>query len=65
MQDKYIPTQMCPSATKNGRNLCAFCWLREIKTNVTTEEFDLYYSSLTPIQRTVQLRISTTPPYVH
>ncbi|OAX30692.1 hypothetical protein K503DRAFT_778071 [Rhizopogon vinicolor AM-OR11-026] len=65
MQDKYIPTQMCPSTTKNGCNLCTFRWLQQIKTNVTTEEFDLYYSSLTPIQRTVQLQVSTTPPYVH
>ncbi|OAX35847.1 hypothetical protein K503DRAFT_343220 [Rhizopogon vinicolor AM-OR11-026] len=45
--------KMRPSATNNGRNLCAFRWLRQIKINGTTEEFNLYYSSLTPIQRTV------------
>ncbi|OAX39073.1 hypothetical protein K503DRAFT_769846 [Rhizopogon vinicolor AM-OR11-026] len=46
-------------------NLCAFRWLRQIKTNGTTEEFNLYSSSLTSIQRAVQLRVSSTLPYVH
>ncbi|KAG2129579.1 hypothetical protein DEU56DRAFT_816807 [Suillus clintonianus] len=45
-------SKMRPSATKNGRNLCALRWLKQTKSNGTTEEFNAYYSSLTSTQRT-------------
>ncbi|KAG2737741.1 hypothetical protein P692DRAFT_20761013, partial [Suillus brevipes Sb2] len=44
--------KMCPSPTKNGRNLCALRWLKQTKSNGTTEEFNAYYSSLTSTQCT-------------
>ncbi|KAG1725675.1 hypothetical protein EDB19DRAFT_1946917 [Suillus lakei] len=44
--------KMRPSPTKNGRNLCALRWLKQTKSNGTTEEFNAYYSSLTSTQRT-------------
>ena len=44
---------------------CAFHWLRQIKTNGMTEDFNFYYNSLMPIQCMVQLRVSTTLPYVY
>ncbi|KAG1770584.1 hypothetical protein EV702DRAFT_1049310 [Suillus placidus] len=43
--------KMCPSGTKNGRNLCAQRWLKKLKTNGTTEEFCAYYRDLTLAQR--------------
>ncbi|KAJ8582555.1 hypothetical protein M405DRAFT_559386 [Rhizopogon salebrosus TDB-379] len=43
--------KMRPSATKNGRNLCALRWLKNLKTNGTTEEFCIYYGALTSDQR--------------
>ncbi|KAG1792514.1 uncharacterized protein HD556DRAFT_1444508 [Suillus plorans] len=43
--------KMCPSQTKNGRNLCALRWLKQTKLNGTTEEFNAYYNSLTSTQR--------------
>ncbi|KAG1905033.1 uncharacterized protein F5891DRAFT_1183702 [Suillus fuscotomentosus] len=43
--------KMCPSSTKNGRNLCAQRWLKTLKTNGTTKEFCSYYGDLTPAQR--------------
>ncbi|KAG1823834.1 uncharacterized protein BJ212DRAFT_1326866 [Suillus subaureus] len=43
--------KMRPSPTRNGRNLCALRWLKQIKTDGTTEEFCLYYVDLTAEQR--------------
>ncbi|KAG1845768.1 hypothetical protein C8R48DRAFT_678044 [Suillus tomentosus] len=43
--------KMCPSPTRNGCNLCALRWLKQLKTNGTTEEFCTYYTNLTPEQR--------------
>src|SRR5882757_290713 len=62
---EWIHLMMRMVLINNLSNLCAFHWLWQIKTNVMTVEFNLYYSSLMPIQRTVQLRVSTTPLYVH
>ncbi|KAG2057378.1 hypothetical protein BDR06DRAFT_1036132 [Suillus hirtellus] len=43
--------KMCPIPKHNGRNLCAHCWLKQIKTNGTTDEFCVYYGSLNEEQR--------------
>ncbi|KAG1819700.1 uncharacterized protein BJ212DRAFT_1342510 [Suillus subaureus] len=43
--------KMRPSPTKNGRNLCALRWLKQLKVVGTTEEFCAYYGNLTPEQR--------------
>ncbi|KAG1822409.1 hypothetical protein EV424DRAFT_1554308 [Suillus variegatus] len=44
-------SKMRPSPTKNGRNLCALRWLKQIKIGGTTEEFCAYYGDLTLEQR--------------
>ncbi|KIJ59685.1 hypothetical protein HYDPIDRAFT_118174 [Hydnomerulius pinastri MD-312] len=38
-----------PSSTKNGRNLCAFRWLKQIKKG-SSAEFKVYYDALTSSQ---------------
>ncbi|KAG1861625.1 hypothetical protein F4604DRAFT_1683978 [Suillus subluteus] len=43
--------KMRPSPKQNGRNLCAHRWLKQIKTNGTTDEFCVYYGSLNEEQR--------------
>ncbi|KAG1887456.1 uncharacterized protein F5891DRAFT_988296 [Suillus fuscotomentosus] len=43
--------KMCPSPRQNGRNLCAHRWLKQIKTNGTTDKFCVYYGSLNEEQR--------------
>lgn len=49
---KKAKGKMRPSQTRNGRNLCAHRWLKQIKTNGTTDEFGVYYMSLAENQRT-------------
>ncbi|KAG1832617.1 hypothetical protein DFJ58DRAFT_847955 [Suillus subalutaceus] len=49
---KKAKGKMRPSQTKNGRNLCAHRWLKQIKTNGTTDEFGVYYMGLAENQRT-------------
>ncbi|KAG2337327.1 hypothetical protein BDR05DRAFT_993076 [Suillus weaverae] len=49
---KKAKGKMCPSQTRNGHNLCAHHWLKQIKTNGTTDEFGIYYMSLAENQRT-------------
>ncbi|KAG2747570.1 hypothetical protein P692DRAFT_20736226 [Suillus brevipes Sb2] len=45
------PTKkMCPSATRNGCNLYALHWLKQLKTNGVTDKFCLYYRNLTAEQ---------------
>ncbi|KAG1833179.1 hypothetical protein EV424DRAFT_1623364 [Suillus variegatus] len=43
--------KMRPSPTKNGRNLCAHRWLKQINTTGSTDEFCTYYNSLSQGQR--------------
>ncbi|KAG1894231.1 uncharacterized protein F5891DRAFT_985231 [Suillus fuscotomentosus] len=43
--------KMCPSPKHNGRNLCTHRWLKQIKTNGTTDKFCVYYGSLNEEQR--------------
>ncbi|KAG1743384.1 hypothetical protein EDB19DRAFT_1827296 [Suillus lakei] len=54
-KEKVIKTsgksKMRPSPKQNGRNLCAHRWLKQIKTNGTTDEFCVYYSNLDEEQR--------------
>ncbi|KAG2346756.1 hypothetical protein BDR05DRAFT_997160 [Suillus weaverae] len=38
--------KMRPSPTKNGRNLCAHRWLKQMNTTGSTDEFCIYYNSL-------------------
>ncbi|KAG2152969.1 hypothetical protein DEU56DRAFT_958276 [Suillus clintonianus] len=49
---KKAKGKMRPTQTRNGRNLCAHRWLKQIKTNGTTDEFGVYYMSLAENQRT-------------
>lgn len=39
--------KMRPGATKNARNLCALRWLKQVNTSGTTDEFRVYWDSLT------------------
>ncbi|KAI5999042.1 hypothetical protein EDC04DRAFT_3147363 [Pisolithus marmoratus] len=48
---KTKKSKMCPGAAKNARNLCAHRWLKQVNTNGTTEEFRIYWDSLTSEQR--------------
>ncbi|KAI6137697.1 hypothetical protein BKA82DRAFT_4369942 [Pisolithus tinctorius] len=43
--------RMRPGPTRNGRNLCAYRWLKKVQSNSTTEEFKTYYNGLTSKQR--------------
>ncbi|KAG1780967.1 hypothetical protein EV702DRAFT_1042653 [Suillus placidus] len=38
--------KMRPSPTKNGRNLCAHRWLKQMNTTGSMDEFCIYYNSL-------------------
>ncbi|OAX31796.1 hypothetical protein K503DRAFT_787613 [Rhizopogon vinicolor AM-OR11-026] len=49
---KKAKGKMRPSPTKNGRNLCAHRWLKQVRTNGTTDKFGVYYAGLTGDQRT-------------
>ncbi|KAG1870296.1 hypothetical protein F4604DRAFT_1926507 [Suillus subluteus] len=35
-----------PAATKNGRNLCAHHWLKQLMPNGSSQEFKVYWDSL-------------------
>ncbi|KAG1869750.1 hypothetical protein C8R48DRAFT_670991 [Suillus tomentosus] len=35
-----------PAATKNGRNLCAYRWLKHLMSNGSSQEFKVYWDSL-------------------
>ncbi|KAG2124571.1 hypothetical protein BD769DRAFT_1467786 [Suillus cothurnatus] len=35
-----------PAATKNGRNLCAYRWLKQLMPNGSSQEFKVYWDSL-------------------
>lgn len=43
--------KMRPGPTKNGRNLCAHCWRRQVQSSGSTEEFQRYFNDLTATQR--------------
>ncbi|KAG1726379.1 hypothetical protein EDB19DRAFT_1914633 [Suillus lakei] len=49
---KKAKGKMHPSQTRNGHNLCAHRWLKQIKMNGTTDKFGVYYMSLTENQHT-------------
>ncbi|KAG1882595.1 hypothetical protein F4604DRAFT_1986122 [Suillus subluteus] len=42
--------KMRPGSTKNGRNLCALRWLKQTNKNGTTDEFKLYWTTLSTAQ---------------
>ncbi|KAG2050114.1 hypothetical protein BDR06DRAFT_974768 [Suillus hirtellus] len=44
------PSLKLQSITKQKQNLCALCWLKQIKRGGKTDEFNNYYRSLTPDQ---------------
>ncbi|KAG2340366.1 hypothetical protein BDR05DRAFT_950449 [Suillus weaverae] len=48
---KISKGKMRPTQTKNGCNLCAHCWLKQVESNKTTEEFSVYYLDLLADQR--------------
>lgn len=48
---KISKGKMHPSQTKNGCNLCAHRWLKQVESNKTTEEFCVYYGDLSADQR--------------
>ncbi|KAI6032247.1 hypothetical protein BKA83DRAFT_18869 [Pisolithus microcarpus] len=48
---KMRKAKMRPGAAKNARNLCALRWLKQVSTNGTTEDFRMYWDSLTAQQR--------------
>ncbi|KAG2110474.1 hypothetical protein BD769DRAFT_1674633 [Suillus cothurnatus] len=48
---KISKGKMRPTQTKNGRNLCAHRWLKQVESNKTTEEFCVYYGDLSADQR--------------
>ncbi|KAG2029412.1 hypothetical protein BDR03DRAFT_987771 [Suillus americanus] len=35
-----------PATTKNGRNLCAHCWLKQLMPNGFSQDFKVYWDSL-------------------
>ncbi|KIK15657.1 hypothetical protein PISMIDRAFT_16354 [Pisolithus microcarpus 441] len=39
--------KMCPGPTKNGRNLCAHRWCKQVQSSGSTEEFQRYFNNLT------------------
>ncbi|KAI6013382.1 hypothetical protein PISMIDRAFT_9512 [Pisolithus microcarpus 441] len=43
--------KMRPGPAKNGHNLCAHCWRKQVQSNGSTEEFQKYYTGLTSAQR--------------
>ncbi|KAG1723999.1 hypothetical protein EDB19DRAFT_1915764 [Suillus lakei] len=43
--------KMWPSPKKNRHNLCALCWLKQINTTGLTDEFCIYYNSLSQGQQ--------------
>ncbi|KAI6018419.1 hypothetical protein EDC04DRAFT_2902132 [Pisolithus marmoratus] len=43
--------RMCPGPAKNGRNLCAYRWCKQVPSNGMTEEFQKYYLGLTSAQQ--------------
>ncbi|KAI6007022.1 hypothetical protein EDD15DRAFT_2190659 [Pisolithus albus] len=43
--------KMRPGPAKNGRNLCAHRWRKQVQSNGSTEEFQKYYTALTSAQR--------------
>ncbi|KAI6004749.1 hypothetical protein EDD15DRAFT_2359531 [Pisolithus albus] len=43
--------KMRPGPAKNGRNLCAHCWRKQVQSSGSTEEFQRYYTGLTSAQR--------------
>ncbi|KAI5994181.1 hypothetical protein EDD15DRAFT_2435236 [Pisolithus albus] len=43
--------KMRPGPTKNGRNLCAHRWRKQVQSSGSTEEFQNYYNGLTSAQR--------------
>ncbi|KAI5990939.1 hypothetical protein EDD15DRAFT_2197730 [Pisolithus albus] len=43
--------KMRPGPTKNGRNLCAHRWRKQVQSSGSTEEFQNYYNGLTAAQR--------------
>ncbi|KAI6004688.1 hypothetical protein EDD15DRAFT_2444064 [Pisolithus albus] len=48
---KGCKAKMHPGPAKNGRNLCAHHWRKQVQSSGTTEEFQKYYNSLTSTQR--------------
>ncbi|KAI5992513.1 hypothetical protein EDD15DRAFT_2197084 [Pisolithus albus] len=45
--------KMRPGPTKNGRNLCAHRWRKQVQSSGSTEEFQQYYNGLTEEQRKI------------
>ncbi|KAI5991909.1 hypothetical protein EDD15DRAFT_2197341 [Pisolithus albus] len=43
--------KMHPGPTKNGRNLCAHRWRKQVQSSGSTEEFQRYFNDLTAAQR--------------
>ncbi|KAI5995916.1 hypothetical protein EDD15DRAFT_2420965 [Pisolithus albus] len=43
--------KMRPGPAKNGRNLCAHRWCKQVQSSGSTEEFQNYYNGLTSAQR--------------
>ncbi|KAI6005997.1 hypothetical protein EDD15DRAFT_2215265 [Pisolithus albus] len=43
--------KMRPGPAKNGRNLCAHRWRKQVQSSGSTEEFQRYYTGLTSAQR--------------
>ncbi|KAG2065758.1 hypothetical protein BDR04DRAFT_1161100 [Suillus decipiens] len=48
--NKINKGKMRPSQTRNGHNLCVHRWLKQVKSNKTTEEFCVYYGDLSADQ---------------
>lgn len=44
-------SKMRPGPKKNGRNLCALRWLKQLNTKGTTKEFDSYWCALSTAQK--------------
>ncbi|KAI6039612.1 hypothetical protein EDC04DRAFT_2603042 [Pisolithus marmoratus] len=45
--------RMCPGPAKNGCNLCAYHWCKQVPLNGMTKEFQKYYLGLTSAQQQV------------
>lgn len=43
--------KMRPGPAKNGRNLCAHRWRKQVQSSGSTEEFQNYYNGLSSVQR--------------
>ncbi|KAG0694982.1 hypothetical protein DFH29DRAFT_880325 [Suillus ampliporus] len=44
-------SKICPGPKKNGRNLCALRWLKQLNTKGTTKEFDSYWCARLAAQK--------------